>query len=193
MATYTKNFNLTKPDVNDPISPRPFNDNADILDEKLAMISSSMGYKWEFIKSINFSSSSTSMLIPKEDVRDFYQYDEILLCITNADVNITRSDPSLYLMTSNGCYNKLLENGIPTGYAKYPDFMMKFTRYACDPIAKTKKYMSDIQCDTFHDENRNGTDYSILSKRYDVKLMASGVVFSGTLKIYGRAWAFPGD
>ena len=50
MATYTKNLNLVKPDINDPVSPKPFNENADILDERISSMAGSVGNKWEFIK-----------------------------------------------------------------------------------------------------------------------------------------------
>lgn len=200
MATYTKNLNLVKPDVNDPVSLVPFNNNADIIDEKLSSALGAMGNKWEFIKSYIISVNKSSILIPKTDIYDFYKYDEILLCFSNGNISSTGTTSSEYSVNicsdaySPGVYhmyqfNKIDSSSIPSGYASCPDIMVNFVTYISDPLNGTKIYRTErtltVASEVVKHVEING--------KYDFLIKTSYATYEGILKVYGRAWAFPGD
>lgn len=207
MATYTTNLNLIKPDINDPVSPKPFNENADILDEKISTIASGLGNKWELIKSYNFSVSGNkpSILIPKSDTYDYYPYDELLLCFANTDINTTATGcyAGISFMGPNARTTLRLFHSNKVGYAKYPDTMFTFKRYMCDPIDKIKYYHMDI--DSLEHETvtvGNGIEYDlyttldfhpVISKNVDLYIKVLNCTFAGVAKVYGRVWVLPGD
>ena len=202
MATHTKNLNLVKPDVNDPVSLVPFNNNADIIDEKLSSALGAMGNKWEFIKSYIISVNKSSILIPKTDIYDFYKYDEILLCFSNGNISVTStSSASPYYVgivsdehgsTTYRMYqfNKIDNSSIYTGYAACPDIMVNFVTYKCDPLNGTKIYRTDRPVSEPASE---GSRFVELNEKYDFLIKTSYATYEGNLKVYGRAWAFPGD
>lgn len=194
MATYTKNLNLVKPDMNDPVSPKPFNENADILDEKISEIAGSSGYKWNLINTYNFSSSSSSILIPKADIPDFYPYDEIMICLQNADINVTSSEYTVHLV-SNGSHDicKYVSGSVRSGYATCQNLIFKFIVSSYDPLNGVKVYRIENPFFTAWFYGSGGLNHIELCETTDVILNISNATFTCRAKVYGRAWAFPGD
>lgn len=200
MAGYTKNLKLVKPDLNDPVSPVPFNENADILDERISILSGSMGNKWELIKTVNVANANygfTTILSP-DDKTKLITYDEILICIVDGEVVPNDNQWEICFWSydySNSQKDKvnfmgyIYDRGTYTyGYKKIPNMMYTFVNNRYDPNSNNKTYV-------YHSNSSEGSYSEICrfnSNDY-LKIYSDGATFNCTAKIYGRAWALPGD
>ena len=216
MATYTPNLKLVKPDLNDQVSPKPFNENADILDERISAIGGITGNKWEFIKSYPVSLTYTSgssgsgmsgntLVVSINDMSYFSPYDELIFIIKNPDLSISSGTLTSFTLNIVRANNDI---SFPTGssynipvittsdkntiesYTQYPDILLNYKRFcinpSTDPNSKTY-YLQDVPNDIMY-SNSVGIGLYVYSR----KSGASSATFTCTVEAYGRAWAFPG-
>lgn len=124
MSTLTTNLQLIKPDAIDPMSPIPFNQNADILDQSISDLTAKTdtiaGNLWNLLWTDNFdytyqntaSYDSTSTVSTVTNI-NYNEYDQIMIVLENVwfdvidiSTNASGASADLYFNTGdNGGYN----------------------------------------------------------------------------------------